>query len=306
MGKRYENVDVNPSNQPIESEQPTEASVEHARTLETNRRVWDTMARQGQPLCTPASDEELADPLKHVDPLGWLGNSIRGWRVLCLAAGGGRHSALYSAAGACVTVVDLSPEMLALDRQVASERGYSIRVIEASMDSLPMLESEYFDLVIHPVSTCYIPDVAPVFREVARLLRRDALYVSQHKQPVSLQSSMDADGEGAYRILHRYYRTAAVPIPSKKTLTAARLREFGATEYLHRWEQIVGGICRAGFVIEDLVEPVHAKEQSAIGSFAHRAAMIAPYVRIKARRKRWEQPISGGQPTGSLWLPPNF
>ena len=44
--------------------------------------------------------------------------------MLCLAAGGGKQSALYAAAGAEVTVVDLSPEMLALDRQVAAERSW--------------------------------------------------------------------------------------------------------------------------------------------------------------------------------------
>ncbi len=293
-------------NEPIDPDPTDPSSLRYAQTLETNRRVWDAMAKQGLPLCTPATDDELVDPLNHVDPLGWLGGSIRGWRVLCLAAGGGRHSALYSAAGAVVTVVDLSPEMLALDRRVAAERGFSIRVIEASMDSLPMLQSQEFDLVIHPVSTCYIPEVASVFREVARLLRPEGLYISQHKQPVSLQASIDGDSQGAYHLLHRYYRTRPVPLPSKKTVAAARLREFGATEYLHRWEQLIGGICRAGFVVEDLVEPVHAKDDAAIGSFGHRATKIPPYVRIKARRKRGGQNAFQNESSSPLWLPSDF
>ncbi len=56
-----------------------------------------------------------------------------------------------------------------------------------------------FDVVIHPVSTCYVPDVRPVFQEVARVLRTCGLYISQHKQPVSLQASIEPV-EGAYRI----------------------------------------------------------------------------------------------------------
>jgi hypothetical protein len=46
----------------------------------------------------------------------------------------------------------------------------------------------------------------------------------------------------------------------------------------------LGGICRSGFVIEDLIEPVHAEPHSPPGSFGHRCHFIAPYVRLKARR----------------------
>lgn len=268
---------------------PNDASI-----LESNRRAWDRMVEERRPLCQPASDAELADPLGHVDPLGWLGGNIRNWRVLCLAAGGGRHSALYATAGADVTVVDISPAMLELDRAVARERSLSIRSIRASMDELPMLREAEFDLVIHPVSTCYVRSVAPVFAEVARVVRPGGLYVSQHKQPISLQSSIDPHPAGGYQVRHTYYRDAPVPPPSETSSSAARLRESGATEFLHRWEQIVGGICRAGFVIEDLVEPVHAREDADRGTFADRARYIAPYMRIKARRR-------GTSP--SLWLP---
>ena len=69
--------------------------------------------------------------------------------------------------------------------------------------------------------------------------------------------------------------------PDQRSSVSRRLRETGAVEYLHRWEQIIGGICRAGFVVEDLIEPVHAKRDAAVNSFADRATFIAPYVRIK-------------------------
>ena len=82
------------------------------------------------------TDEDFDQPLSVVDRHGWLGPSIAGLRVLCLAAGGGSQSALYAAAGAKVTVVDISGEMLALDRQVAAERQLDITCIQASMDDL--------------------------------------------------------------------------------------------------------------------------------------------------------------------------
>ncbi len=255
----------------------------HDATLKNNRRVYDRMADAGNPLCRPATEEELSRPLSVVDQAGGLGGSIAGQRVLCLAAGGGRQSSLYAAAGAEVTVVDLSGAMLELDRRVAAQRGYRMRVLQTTMEDLSGLSDAEFDIVIHPVSTCYVPSVAPVFAEVARVTRPGGLYISQHKQPISLQADYQRSADG-YPIRHTYYRDAPVPPPAVMSPSATRLREQGAVEFLHRWEDLIGGLCRSGFVIEDLIEPLHAKANAVANSFADRATYIPPYVRIKARR----------------------
>jgi hypothetical protein len=169
---------------------------------------------------------------------------------------------------------------------VAAQRRIDLRTIEGSMDDLSMFPPGEFDIVIHPVSTCYVPDVAAVYAQVARVVRGGGLYVSQHKSPVSLQAETSPTGD-AYRLIEPYYRAGPLPPAAK-----SRLREHGTHEYLHRWEQLLGGMCRAGFVIEDLVEPPHARAQADRGTFAHRACYIAPYVLIKARRRRESLAIS--------------
>ena len=164
---------------------------------EHNRQAWDARVRAGGPFhAAGAATRSLRNPLAAVDAAGWLGASIAGRRVLCLAGGGGRQSALYAAAGAQVTVVDISGEMLALDRQVAAERGLELRTVEASMDDLSALAPASFDIVIQPVSTCYVPDVGDVYRQVARVLVAGGLYVSQHKQPASLQAAVEPSPRG--------------------------------------------------------------------------------------------------------------
>ena len=255
----------------------------HNSPQEINRQVYDRMAEEQKPLCRVATDAELERPLQIVDQAGWLGGSIAGKSVLCLAAGGGRQSSLYAAAGAEVTVVDISAAMLELDRCSAAERGFSMRLLQTSMEDLAGLSSGEFDIVIHPVSTCYVPSVRPVFSEVARVTKSGGLYISQHKQPVSLQAGYQRTA-GRYSIDHSYYRQTPVPPPETNSSTAERLRERGAVEYLHRWEELIGGLCRAGFVIEDLIEPLHAKHDATVDSFADRATYVPPYVRIKARR----------------------
>src|SRR5262245_9485792 len=130
-----------------------------------NRRAWDRRARQGERFARPAADRDLETSLEQLDGNGWLG-SLRGRQLLGLAAGGGRQSVQYALLGAEVTVVDISPEMLRIDREVAAERGLAVRTVEASMDDLSALRPASFDVVIQPVSTCYLPDIAPVYREV--------------------------------------------------------------------------------------------------------------------------------------------
>lgn len=245
-----------------------------------NREAWDELARQQVPLARPAGEKEFAKPQFIINPFGWVDFEVRGRKVLCLAAGGGKHSVLFAAAGAETTVVDISPAMLDLDRKLAAERGFQINVVEASMDQLTPLPDAYFDLVVQPVSTCYVPNVAAVYREVARVTAPGGLYISQHKQPLNLQASLRASPLG-YALLEPYYRSGPLPpVP-----TGSALRESGTLEFMHRWDELLGGLCRAGFVIEDTFEPKHGDSSAAPGSFGHRCWFIPPYFAVKSRRK---------------------
>jgi hypothetical protein len=184
--------------------------------------------------------------------------------------------------------------MLSLDRQVAGERNLHVRTVETSMDNLSMLAAAEFDIVVQPVSTCYVPDVPRVYREVARVTTSGGLYISQHKQPASLQADVRPDGRG-YELVEPYYRQGPLP-----AVVGSQHREPGTLEYLHRWEELLGGLCRAGFVIEDVIEPAHATADAEPGSFSHRSRYVAPYVRIKARR------VSSArtqETTAQLWTP---
>ncbi len=245
-----------------------------------NRAAWNQLARQKQRFTRAARDDEFVNPLQLLDGDDWLAPGIQGQRLLCLAAGGGRQGPLYAAAGAHVTVVDISSAQLELDRVVATERQLPIRTVETSMDDLSMFGNGEFDVVIHPVSTCYIPQLLGVYAQVARVTRAGGLYISQHKQPGSLQAEVHP-GERGYVVREPYYRHG--PLPAVK---GSLHREEGTLEFLHRWEELLGLMCRAGFVIEDLREPRHADPQSAVGSFGHRSSYFAPYVRVKARRRQ--------------------
>lgn len=266
--------------------------------LNVNQRAWNSLADSGSLFARTATDEECQNPLKTLDGRGWLPENVAGLRVLCLAAGGGWQSILYAAAGAIVTVVDLSDSMLELDQRESSRRGYQVQTIQTSMEDLSMLADQSFDIVHQPVSTCYIPDLQPVYREISRILKDQGLYISQHKQPISLQISHRNERQ-QFVIGLEYYHQGPLPAVNDKSY-----REDGTTEYLHRLEDLVGGLCSHGFVIEDLREPRRADYTVDVAHFGYRGRFIPPYLRIKARRKARsaDEHTATVTPAG-LWLP---
>jgi SAM-dependent methyltransferase len=235
-----------------------------------NREAWNRLEGEERFAGTPELPE---DPEAALDE--WIRKEgIRGKELLCLGAGGGRHGPLHALAGARVTVVDLSERQLEHDRRAAAARGLALRTVRASIDALAELGASAFDVVLQPVSSCYVPDVERVYAEVARVIRPGGLYVVQHKQPASLQAS---DGP-PYGLVHP--QIEGRPLPPAQ----GAHREPGTAEFLHGLEALLGGLCRAGFAIEDVAEPPRADALAPAGSPGHRAWFLPPYLKIKARR----------------------
>ena len=95
--------------------------------------------------------------------------------VLCLGAGGGQQSALFSLLGARVTVFDLCEGQLDGDRRAAEHYGYDLVTIQGDMRDLSGLADNSFDLV-YGTGHAYIPDVREVFAGVARVIREGGIY----------------------------------------------------------------------------------------------------------------------------------
>lgn len=266
-------------------------SVNDSSWEQRNRQAYDERAKSGARHTRSVLPRDLSNPLPIMDPEGWMGGSVRGQRVLCLAAGGGLQSALMAAAGAVVTVFDLSPEMLAQDEKIAREHGLKVKTVVGNMLSLGAFADDAFDLVWQPVSTCYVPDIQAVYREVSRVLVAGGLYIAQHKQPASLQSDALPLPTGGYLIRDPYQRSGPLP----ETLPCLH-RESEMTEFLHTWTDLMGGLARAGFTILDLAEPPQPTE----GAWGERCRYLPPYVKIKAQ-KNGQNSCNPARP--KVWTP---
>jgi ubiquinone/menaquinone biosynthesis C-methylase UbiE len=93
-----------------------------------------------------------------------------GDEVLDVACGTGNATIPAAQAGAKVTGLDLTPELLEAGRAGAAETGVEIEWVEGDAENLPF-EDESFDVVISVFGSMFAPDQKRTAGEIARVLR---------------------------------------------------------------------------------------------------------------------------------------
>jgi SAM-dependent methyltransferase len=227
-----------------------------------NRQAWDRQVEQGNPWTLPVDSAAVAaarrgewaivlTPSIPV-PREWFG-PLAERDVLCLASGGGQQGPILAAAGARVTVFDNSPRQLAQDRLVAEREGLAIATVEGDMRDLSAFADGSFDLVFHPVSNIFIPDVRPVWREAFRVLRPGGVLLAGLTNPV--RYLFDLEKEEKEGILQVKYR---LPYSDVDDLTPAQKQEYAEKgwplEFGHTLDDQIGGQLAAGFVLTGFFE----------------------------------------------------
>jgi SAM-dependent methyltransferase len=231
--------------------------------LRYNRRAWDRQVERGNPWTIPVGPDVIArarrgdweiilTPTKPV-PAGWF-PVLAGIEVLCLASGGGQQGPILAAAGAKVTVLDNSPNQLAQDRLVAGREGLTIETVQGDMADLSVFPDGRFDLIVHPVSNVFAPDVKPVWREAYRVLRPGGSLLAGFMNPVHYLFDFFSLERGEFRVAHR------IPYSDLESLgeeERARLAEQDAPlEFGHTLADQIGGQLAAGFVLTGLYEDI--------------------------------------------------
>lgn len=128
---------------------------------ERSKRYWDGAARR--------YDGQMALLEKVLIRGGrwWLARRVEG-RILEVAIGTGRTLPHYPA-GADLTGIDLSPAMLAIARDRATNLGTAADLRVGDAHALPFEDGE-FDTVVCALSLCAIPDPATAIAEMSRVL----------------------------------------------------------------------------------------------------------------------------------------
>lgn len=219
-----------------------------------NAQTIDQWIEEGWEWGQPVTHEEYAAALcGHVQifltptkpvPGAWLGG-VKGKRILGLASGGGQQMPLLTAMGARCTVLDYSPRQLESERIVAAREGYSIEIVRADMTKPLPFEDEAFDLIVHPVSNCYVESVEPIFRECHRVLKKGGALLSGLDNGVNF--IFDSDEE---RVVNTFPFN---PLKNPDQMAQLEATNSGV-QFSHTLEEQLGGQLRAGFALVDLYE----------------------------------------------------
>ncbi|MBQ7454794.1 MAG: class I SAM-dependent methyltransferase, partial [Clostridia bacterium] len=185
----------------------------------------------------------LLTPTKPV-PHEWLGD-LSGKRLLGLACGGAQQMPVFAALGAVCTVLDFSWEQLQSEREYAEREGYVMEIVHADMTKpLPFADGS-FDVIFHPVATCYIREVRPLWRECFRLLAPGGRLLAGFDNSVNYLV-----GEDEERIVHRL---PFDPLSDPETMRECERGDWGL-QFSHTLTEQLGGMLAAGFRLRDLYE----------------------------------------------------
>ena len=101
---------------------------------------------------------------------------VRGRVVLDVGCGDGDLAVELWRRGGTVTGIDASPEMVEAARARAKREGADISFMVGEAASIPF-DPQRFDVVVAVTILCFVPNAAPVFREIARVLRPGGVLV---------------------------------------------------------------------------------------------------------------------------------
>lgn len=178
-------------------------------------------------------------------PHAWIG-VVKGKKVLGLAAGGGQQMPVFAALGAECYILDNSKKQIESEEMVAQREGYTIHTIKGDMTKpLPYADGT-FDLIFHAISNCYIEEVEPLFKECARILKPHGKLICGFDNVINY--IVDFNDQSKIN--------SALPFnPLKNPEQMKSLQDTDSgVQFSHSLEDNIGGMCRAGFVIQDLFE----------------------------------------------------
>jgi SAM-dependent methyltransferase len=150
-------------------------------------------------------------------------------------------------------VFDNSPRQLARDEEVAAREGLAISTVLGDMRDLSAFPDASFEIVFHPVSNVFCPDLAPVWREASRVLRPGGILMAGFLNPDLYIFDVGALERGEFVVRHR------LPFSTLDLPDAERRQYYGdgPIEYSHSLTSQIGGQLAAGLSLTHLAEAPH-------------------------------------------------
>lgn len=245
--------------------------------LQYNSLAWDAEVQRGNRWTVPVSQLEISEakqgkwgvlltPLKFV-PMDWFPHEngrLNGLKILALASAGGQQGPIFAAAGAHVTVFDNSIEQLSQDLLVARREGLDMYTVKGDMRDLSQFKNETFDLIFHPCSNSFVPNIQPVWDEAYRVLKRGGYMLSGIVNPIVYAVDPELDQKGIAQLKYK------IPYSDLTSLTPEERRKYTDKNeplcFGHSLEEQLGGQIKAGFHLVGFFEDSWGNDAESAGA----------------------------------------
>ncbi len=130
-----------------------------------------------------------------------------------------------------------------------------------------------------------MPQVDPVFSEVARVLRPGGIYCTHFHNPFTFGVDEHEWTEKGYPIRLAYLPGTEHPDPSWdfESADGSICQMTGPREFRHTLSEILNGLAQRGFVLQGFWEESSPLPLAAPGSWEHYLAVCVPYFNLWMR-----------------------
>ena len=239
-----------------------------------NAAAWDSEADKNNYWTIPVEDDDVQKakrgelhvrltPSKFVKE-SWI-KETKGKNVLLLASAGGQQSVLFSAYGASITSLDISPKQIERDEHTLGKYGLKGKTIVGDMCDLSMFSSSSFDYVFIPHSINFISSLKELYSEVARVLKDGGHFLFGTANPVLYIFDEKKEKKGKLKVKY------TLPFSDEKSKSRREIEKMikkkDTFESSHTLSSILTPLFEKGFVLVDFYSDESLNET--VDSFIH-------------------------------------
>lgn len=217
----------------------------------------------------------LGPDLDHEALVRLLG-PLDGRRVLDLGCGGGSASVAMAQAGARVIAVDPSTARLNRARHAADRAEVRVEFHHSDLADLAFVRADSVDATLAVYSLAQVQDLSRVFRQLHRVLSREAPLVLSLPHPLATMLEWEREEQASPWLSRTFW--SELPL-------AWRVADDEGTTYVHQISSVYTSLQRSNFRVDTVLEP---RLEPATPPSVHRSALdewVPPTLVMRARKE---------------------
>lgn len=214
------------------------------------KKGWNTISKLYQKTVRISLDDVHYGPISPGESeLNLLGD-VKGKDVLEIGCGGGQNAIVLAKWGAKSIGLDISEEQIKFAKKLAGKQRVKVPFYVGNMEDLRRFPDGSFDIVLSSCAIGYSNEYRKTFKEVARVLRNDGLFVFCVVHPIANRGKPVRYGKRRMWGLGNYF-------DRRRRVWTWRFEGTSAKFYgYHRtFQDYFNPLVTSGFAVEKILEP---------------------------------------------------